>query len=48
MKKVLSVSIAAYNVENTLSECLEPFLKTKILEQLDIMIIDDGSSDQTA
>lgn len=48
MKKVLSVSIAAYNVENTLSECLEPFLKTKILDQLDIMIIDDGSRDQTA
>lgn len=25
--KVLSISIAAYNVESTLKECLDPFLK---------------------
>ena len=48
MEKVLSVSIAAYNVEDTLAECLEPFLKTKVLNALDIMIVDDGSNDKTA
>ncbi len=47
-KKILSVSVAAYNVESTLREVLEPFLKCKHLEYLDIMIIDDGSKDNTA
>ena len=43
MKKILSVSIAAYNVSKTLAECVEPFLRCTALEQLDIMIVDDGS-----
>lgn len=47
-KKILSVSIAAYNVSKTLSECIEPFLRCSVLDQLDIIIVDDGSSDATA
>lgn len=47
-KKVLSVSIAAYNVETTLREALEPFTKEGIREFLDVMIVDDGSKDNTA
>lgn len=47
MRKILSVSIAAYNVAQTLGECLEPFLQSGVLEELDIMIVDDGSTDQT-
>ena len=45
--KVLSISIAAYNVESTLKECLDPFLKSTVLDELDIMIVDDGSGDHT-
>lgn len=48
MNKVLSVSIAGYNVEATLRETLEPFLRTNVLDKLDIMIVDDGSKDNTA
>ncbi len=48
MNKVLSVSIAGYNVEATLRETLEPFLHTNVLDKLDIMIVDDGSKDNTA
>lgn len=48
MNKILSISIAAYNVSATLRECLEPFLKTNVLSELDIMIVDDGSKDDTA
>lgn len=48
MEKVLSVSIAAYNVAQTLDEALMPFLQCKSLASLDIMIVDDGSSDKTA
>ncbi len=29
--KVLSISIAAYNVAYTLKECLDPFLKSNVL-----------------
>lgn len=47
-EKILSVSIAAYNVESTLKEVLEPFVECRYLENLDIMIIDDGSKDNTA
>ena len=48
MEKVLSISIAAYNVASTLRECVEPFLQSKVLDSLDIMIVDDGSKDETA
>ena len=36
--KVLSVSIAAYNVAGTLREALDPFLESGVLDALDIMI----------
>ncbi|MCI6867245.1 MAG: glycosyltransferase family 2 protein [Lachnospiraceae bacterium] len=48
MKKVLSISIAAYNVASTLKECVDPFMKCDVLDELDIMIVDDGSKDNTA
>lgn len=48
MEKILSVSIAAYNVEETLEEALQPFAKSRYRERLDIMVIDDGSKDKTA
>lgn len=45
--KVLSVSIAAYNVENTLGECLSHFSDCRNIDDMDIMIINDGSRDNT-
>lgn len=45
--KILSISIAAYNVASTLRECLDPFLNCAVLDRLDIMVIDDGSKDDT-
>ena len=47
-RKILSISIAAYNVENTLRECLNPFVTSGVMEHLDIMIVNDGSKDNTA
>lgn len=46
--KILSVSIAAYNVAETLEDALAPFTKNDIKEYVDVMIINDGSSDDTA
>ncbi|WP_444643996.1 glycosyltransferase family 2 protein [Caproiciproducens sp. R1] len=48
MEKILSISIAAYNVASTLCEALDPFLSSRVLDVLDIMIVDDGSKDNTA
>lgn len=47
MKKVLTVSIAAYNVEKYIEECLMPFYNKKIVDDLEIFIIDDGGTDNT-
>lgn len=48
MEKVLSVSVAAYNVENCLEKCLESFIKSAVLQDIEILVIDDGSKDKTA
>ena len=48
MEKILSVSVASYNVESTLCEALIPFTLGKEREKLDIMIVDDGSKDRPA
>ena len=47
-EKILSVSIAAYNVASTLEEALIPFTDEKIRDSVDVMIVDDGSKDETA
>lgn len=47
-QKILSVSVAAYNVAGTLRETLDPFAGSEVLDQLDIMIVNDGSTDDTA
>lgn len=47
MDKILSVSIASYNVEAYLEECLESFVNSKVMDDLEILVIDDGSSDSS-
>jgi glycosyltransferase involved in cell wall biosynthesis len=46
--KLLSISIAAYNAGPYLRTCVGSLVKSKYLEQLDIMIINDGSKDNTS
>lgn len=48
MKKILSVSIAAYNVEKYLRECLNSFIEKSVLEKCEVIIVDDGSTDNTS
>ncbi len=48
MNKVLTVSIAAYNVEKYLSETLESILNAQeVLDEIEIIIVNDGSDDST-
>lgn len=48
MEKILTVSIAAYNVEDYLEKTLDSIVEAKeILEALEIIIVNDGSTDET-
>lgn len=47
-KKILTISVAAYNVEDCLSYCLDSFVQTNVLNDLEIIVVDDGSKDSTA
>ena len=45
--KILTISIAAYNSANFLCRCLDSILKIKNINYLDVIIVDDGSIDNT-
>ena len=46
MKKTLSIIIPSYNVSAYIEECLDSFTKERI-EDLEVLVIDDGSKDDT-
>jgi len=48
IKKVLTFSIAAYNVEGYIEKCVGSMISPKLLDDIEVLIIDDGSSDATA
>lgn len=45
--KVLSIIIPAYNSEQFLDKCVSSFLAPEVLDKLDIIIVNDGSTDNT-
>lgn len=46
-KKVLTVSVAAYNVEGSIRETLDSLLVPEVLSKLEVLVVDDGSTDMT-
>lgn len=48
MEKVLSIVIPSYNVEKTLGETIESMLDDRILSDIEILVVNDGSKDITA
>lgn len=48
MSKTLTISIAAYNAEKYIERCLKSFVNSSVLEDLEIIVVDDGSTDSTA
>lgn len=48
MEKILSVSVAAYNVEQFIIQNMRSFLGTSVSSKIEVLIIDDGSKDNTA
>lgn len=47
-KKILSVSVASYNVEKFIEQALDSYVNCKCREKLEILIVNDGSTDSTA
>ena len=48
VEKTLSISIAAYNVEEFLKNTLDSLVAPEIMDDIEVLIIDDGSKDNTA
>ena len=48
MKKILTISVAAYNVESTLDQLMLSLIDSGCMDRLDVLIVDDGSTDGTA
>ena len=47
MKKVLTISVAAYNAEKWLCKCLDSFLVQDVMDDIEVFIVNDGSKDDT-
>ena len=48
MEKILTVVIPSYNVERFLRQTLESFVGESVLEDIEVLVVDDGSKDRTA
>ena len=47
-KKILSISVAAYNLEKLISKNIESFINSEVKDKLEIIVTDDESKDNTA
>lgn len=48
MKKILTISVAAYNAAADIEKCLNSMLQTDVHDLLEIIVVNDGSKDNTA
>lgn len=48
MEKILTISVAAYNAEQYIKKCLDSFLNYKVLDDLEVIVVNDGSQDKTS
>lgn len=46
--KVLSIVIPSFNMEKYLSRCLDSMLSATVLDSLEILVVNDGSTDNTS
>lgn len=47
-QKVLTITVPSYNVEAYLEECLDSFLCEEVMEDIEVLVVNDGSTDSTA
>lgn len=48
MEKVLTISVAAYNVENYIEQLLESVVKIGNIDKVEVLVVNDGSKDSTS
>ena len=46
-EKILTIVIPSYNVEEYLDECLQSFINSSVMNDVEVLIINDGSLDST-
>lgn len=46
-EKILTVVVPSYNVEAYLEETLTSFMHPDIMEDLEVLVVNDGSADRT-
>lgn len=47
MEKLITISVAAYNVEKTIEQALRSLSDERYIDDIEVLVIDDGSSDGT-
>ena len=47
MEKILTITIPSYNVEKYLQQTLDSFIDDEILNDIEVLVVDDGSKDRT-
>lgn len=47
MDKILSISIPSYNIEQYIDECISSFIDERIIDKIEVIIVNDGSKDST-
>ena len=47
MSKILTISVAAYNVEAYIKENIESIVAAKVKDDIEIFVVDDGGKDGT-
>ena len=45
--KILTISIAAYNVEQYIRQALNSIIDESVIDELEVFVVDDGGTDQT-
>ena len=45
--KILSIAVPSYNMEKYLNKCLDSFLVPEILDDIEVIVVNDGSKDNT-
>lgn len=47
-EKLLTITVPAYNVEAFIADCLDSFIIEEVLDDIEVIVVDDGSKDRTA
>ncbi|MBR5419215.1 glycosyltransferase family 2 protein [Candidatus Saccharibacteria bacterium] len=46
-QKILSIAVASYNRGDMINECLDSFCDARFIDDIEVLVIDDGSTDDT-